>query len=210
MTRTIDRLPPLLGYAELEEKYGWLPRTIQRWVRAGKMPRPMTVPSGEKAWLLADIEAFIDSLRPGLVAAAVTDPSKLNPAQLVPTMRELGARLVQDTFGETVTPDTIGIHIVRQASEEEVIDCRARFLERLEELCGHFGYQRALHIAASIFPAIRAELSVDGKFSAFRDADQLREFCVAALDDEQWADLEKAIAALEAQAASRQGRRPGP
>lgn len=80
MQKKAPSLPPLVGYAELEATYGWNKRTLQRWVGAGKLPRPTTTPGGRVAWLLAEMEAFIEQMHKGLTQAAVTDPSNLRPS----------------------------------------------------------------------------------------------------------------------------------
>ena len=34
---TTDDLPQLVGYAELQAKYGWEKRVLQRWVQKGRL-----------------------------------------------------------------------------------------------------------------------------------------------------------------------------
>ena len=110
-------------------------------------------------------------------------------------MRELGARLISDKLGQTIRSEQVTIRIEKSASNEEVTNCRAEFLERLEQLCGHFEYHRALYIVASLFPAIRQHLNETDDLGPLRDPDVLRDFCVAILDDEQWIELQQAVAA---------------
>ena len=57
---TTDGLPKLVGYAELQEKYGWGKRTLQRWVQKGRLPRPQQLPGGRVYWRLEQIKDFID------------------------------------------------------------------------------------------------------------------------------------------------------
>jgi len=45
------------GETSLAKRYGVTPRTIQRWMKGGKLPSPTTLPSGRPAWANTVIEA---------------------------------------------------------------------------------------------------------------------------------------------------------
>ena len=109
MQKKAPSLPPLVGYAELEATYGWNKRTLQRWVGAGKLPRPTTTPGGRVAWLLAEMEAFIEQMHKGLTQAAVTDPSKLAPEQLGDAAIDLLARALEHEIGRPIDPAGIRV-----------------------------------------------------------------------------------------------------
>lgn len=125
---------------------------------------------------------------------AVSDPSKLSTDEIAPTMRELGARLVAEHIGEAVSPDQIRLVIDQQAPGFDISLSRAEFLQQVETLCGHFRYDRAIVIAASLFPAIREQLVNDFGLQWVRNPDQLRRFAVGCLDDKAWAEFEDDLA----------------
>jgi predicted DNA-binding transcriptional regulator AlpA len=39
--------------------------TLWRWLKDGYAPEPITLPNGRKAWLLAEVRAWLESLREG-------------------------------------------------------------------------------------------------------------------------------------------------
>ena len=104
-------LPLLLGYTELEEHYGWKQRTLQDWVRKGKLVRPGIYPGGRAAWHLEDILRLVDSLRPRLVGASVTDPAQLQPEQLEDQARDLSAQALSKRTGMPVDPANLSLQL---------------------------------------------------------------------------------------------------
>ena len=51
----------LLKSAEVVERVGIGHQTLRRWVRAGKFPAPIQIGPRRIAWLIEDIEEWLDS-----------------------------------------------------------------------------------------------------------------------------------------------------
>jgi hypothetical protein len=193
---TAADLPKLVGYQQLRELYGWPKRTVQDWIKARKFSRPLNLPGRENFWALDDIVAW---MKGDLASVAVSRPEDLKPEQLAPTIRELGALLVASHIGGTVTPEQVSLSITRSATNDEVTSCRGQFVERLEELCAHFEYPRAMILVSAIFPSLRTHLPDNFDLGPLLDLEALREFAAeTCLDDERWAAFQTAAKADEA------------
>ena len=106
----------------------------------------------------------------------------------------VGARLIANEFSEEVPPEQVRLLMERRLTNEEVVDKRAALLGELEALCGHFPMDRAVCIMASMFPAYCALLrQSSGNDTNVNDPERLREFAIGVLDDDFWAEIEKAI-----------------
>lgn len=118
-TATISDLKSFVGYAELERLYGWKRRTLQDWVRKGKLRRGTPMPGGNVAWRVEDIQQFYSVQFGDLAASAVSDPSKLAPHQIEDAAFELAARHLSASVGEPVRPDAVFMGAVRPAAPAE-------------------------------------------------------------------------------------------
>ena len=109
-------------------------------------------------------------------------------------MRMLAVRLIEQEFGEAVRPEHVSLTLSRTPKNDELTSCRAAFLERFEELCGHFSDDRTLFVVASAIPALRARFHDSGVGDPvlLNDPDLLRKFAISILDDEMWAKVEAA------------------
>ncbi len=186
-----------VGYDKIREALGYAPRTIQDMVRRGEFPQPVRLPGrvgGPAAFRVSEVNAWDEARqthrRTHLQALAVSDPDKLAPDQVAPTMRELGARLVADHIGESVSPEQITLSIERSPTSSDAALSRGHLLQQVEELCEHFDYSRALMVAASLFPALRDRLAQETNREI--DPERLRKLAIASLDDEWWAEFDRA------------------
>ena len=118
LERRKTAMPLVLGYEHLERELGRDRRTIQRMVERGTFPKPFRVSPGTVGFHLDDVLAWLDARRSGLVAAAVSDPAKLAPADVESVIAALGARLASAQSGRTVTPDEIEGVTVRLSPDE--------------------------------------------------------------------------------------------
>ena len=201
-------LPQFVGYAEVEAALGVSRRTVERMVREGKFPMPVQLTPNRVGWKVDTVTAWLDERSKGLAARAVASPDELQPDQVAPAIRELGARLLTEELGENVRPEQVRLLIERTATNEEIADRRAVLLQELEELCGHFPLERAIYIMASLFSAYREHLNAPANSEMFSTPERLREFAIDVLDDDFWAEYEDAIATALAKlgnAANRSG-----
>ncbi len=154
----------------------------------------MDLPGRENYWYLKDVLEWLEERRQGLVARAITNPDQLAPDEVAPTMRMLAVRLIEQEFGEAVRPEHVSLTLSRTPKNDELTSCRAAFLERFEELCGHFSDDRTLFVVASAVPAFRQRCYESGVGDPYllEDPDRLRRFAIAFLDDEVWAKFEAA------------------
>ncbi|MBU2580127.1 MAG: AlpA family phage regulatory protein [Alphaproteobacteria bacterium] len=178
--------PALLGYKQLEQKLGLSRSSIERMVRAGTFPKPFKPTPNRRAWTLDAVDAWLKTQHQGLVDVAVTDPNDLDPVDFAPAMKQLAARMLSTNLDRDVSPDQIRLFVERRATNEEATCARAEFLERFEVLCGGFEHDRALLVAASVFPAIREQLCADGASEIFHAPERLRDLAIDALDDDLW------------------------
>ncbi len=192
-TTAPKQLPQFVGYRQVSDAISVSRRTVERMVREGKFPPPVQLAPNRVGWDIEVVRSWLDERGRGLTSVAVSDPDKLAPEDIEPTMRELGARLVAEHIGEAVSPDQIRLVIEQQAPGSDISLRRAELLQQLEALCGHFRYDRAIVIAASLFPAIREQLVRDFGLKWARDPEQLRRFAVGCLDDDAWAEFEDAL-----------------
>ena len=201
-----QHLPQFVGYADVERALGVSRRTVERMVREGKFAMPVQLSPNREGWKADIVEEGMDERTKRLVAHAVTHPDQLAPDEMAPTMQTLAARLIEQEFGEAVRPDQVRLTLSRTATNDELTSCRAKLLEHLENLCGHFSYDRCLYIAATLFPAFRETLYDSVDAGAFRDPELLRDFAIAILDDETWVKVE---AGAKAAAAEAKAKLPG-
>ena len=168
-------------------------------VREGKFPMPVQLTPNRVGWKVETVTAWMDERSKGLAARAVANPDDLEPDEVVPTIAKLAARLISHEFGETVSPEQVELTISRSATNDEVTSCRDKLFGHVEVLCQHFTYERALFVAATLFPAVRQSFYDNGigDPGALRDPEVLRNFAIAILDDELWAELEAVRAAAE-------------
>ena len=199
-------LPRFVGYAVVARHLDVSRRTVERMVREGKFPMPVQLTPNRVGWKADVVKEWMDKRAEGLVAHAVTHPDQLAPDELAPTMRMLAARLLEQEFGEPVRLEEVSLTLSKVATNEELTSCRAKLLEHLENLCGHFSYDRCLYIAATLFPEFRTALDDSVDAAVFRDPELLRRFAIAILDDETWAQVE---AGAKAAAAEAKAKLPG-
>ena len=192
-------LPQFVGYVEVEAALGVSRRTVERMVREGKFPMPVQLTPNRVGWKVETVTAWLDERSKGLAARSVAHPQDLEPDEIAPTIAKLAARLISQEFGQAVSPEQVQLTLSRSATNDEVTSCRAKLLGHLEDLCQHFTYNRALFIAASLFPAVREtfyEIGT-GDPGILRDPEVLHAFAIDILDDEMWAKIEAAQAAAE-------------
>ena len=191
-----NHLPQFIGYAQVESALGVSRRTVERMVREGKFPMPVQLTPNRVGWKVETVTAWLDERAKGFAARAVASPDELEPDEVAPTIAKLAARLISQEFGEAVSPDQVLLTLSRSATNDEVTSCRAKLLGHLEDLCEHFTYNRALFIAASLFPAVRETFFKNGigDPGVLRDPDVLRNFAIDILDDKLWAKIEAAQA----------------
>ena len=199
-----QHLPQFVGYSEIERALGVSRRTVERMVREGKFPKPVQLAPNRVGWQVEVVTAWLADRSKGLVAHAVTHPDQLAPDEVAPTMRMLAARLLEQELGEPVRLEQVSLTLSKVATNDELTSCRAKLLEHLENLCGHFSYSRCLYIAATLFPEFRTALDDSVDAAVIRDPELLRRFAIAILDDETWAQVEAGAkaAATEAKAKS--------
>ena len=190
-----QHLPQFVGYADVERALGVSRRTVERMVREGKFPKPVQLAPNRVGWQVEVVTAWLADRSKGLVAHAVTHPDQLAPDELAPTIQVLAARLIEQKLGEAVRPEHVRLTLSRTATNDELTSCRAKLLEQLESLCGHFSSDRCLYLVASLFPALRETLFYSDDASVFSDPDQLRNFAIDFLDDAVWAEFEKSVMA---------------
>ena len=202
MHQKAPSLPPLVGYAELEATYGWNKRTLQRWVRAGKLPRPTTTPGGRVAWLLADMEAFIEQMHKGLALAAATDPLKLAPEKLGDAALDLLTRALEHEIGGPVDPAGIRVTYGPPSptiSEEQLATAEAQEAAIWQLRFADFGAARSFVMAAWLFPELRPIFADGAENDAVRDLfldeDQFRTVALSAMNYYSW---EHGLASLKA------------
>ena len=195
-----NHLPQFVGYAQVETSLGVSRRTVERVVREGKFPRPVQLTPNRVGWKVETVTAWLEERSKGLAARAVANPDELEPDEVAPTLAMLAARLASKEFGQAVSPEQVQLTLSREATNDEVTSCRAKLLGHLEDLCQHFSYNRALFIAASLFPAVREVFYENGigDPGVLRDPDVLRDFAIDILDDEMWAKIEARAAAEKA------------
>jgi predicted DNA-binding transcriptional regulator AlpA len=179
-----------VGRAEVADALGVSTKTLDRMVADKRFPRPIQISSNRVGWPVEAVRGHLQSRIEAVTRIAVTDPNKLAPEQIAPALRELGARLISDHIGEAVSPDGIRLLIEPRAEHSEPENCRGKFLEKAEDLFGHFDYWRALLIAAAIFPSIREHLAKEGVPIA-NNPEELRELAIMSIDDKAWADYER-------------------
>ncbi len=183
-----------VGRREVAEALGVSTKTVDRMVADGKFPRAVRLSPNRVGWAVETVRGHLQSRIEGVTRLAVSDPDKLAPEDIEPTMRELGARLVAERIGEAVSPDQIQLVFDHPAPGSDISSSRAELFQQVETLCGHFRYDRAIVIAASLFPAIRERLVEEFGLKWARDPEQLRRFAVGCLDDDAWAEFEEALA----------------
>ena len=201
-----QHLPQFVGYALVASHLDVSRRTVERMVREGKFPMPVQLSPNRVGWQVDVVTAWLADRSKGLVAHAVAHPDQLAPDEMAPTMRMLAARLLEQELGEAVRPDQVSLTLSRNATNDELTSCRAKLLEHLEDLCGHFSYSRSLYIAATLFPEFRTALDDSVDAAVIRDPELLRRFAIAILDDETWAQVE---AGAKAAAAEAKAKLPG-
>ena len=189
-----QHLPQFVGYGEVERALGVSRSTVERMVRDNKFPQPVQLAPNRVGWLVETVTAWLADRGKGLVAHAVAHPEDLAPDEVAPTIAKLAARLISQEFGEAVSPDQVHLTLSRSATNDEVTSCRAKLLGHVEDLCSHLTYDRALFIAASLFPAVRETFYKNGigEPGVLRDPDVLRAFAIDILDDKLWAKIEAA------------------
>jgi predicted DNA-binding transcriptional regulator AlpA len=163
-------LPKLVGYREIEEKFGLTRRQLERMQRDGRFPLAIRL-TGEngnrRAWPLDQVLAWLDEQRAGLVRSAVTNPSAVRDADVPGAIQTLSARLFA-LQGADIKPDDIdSITINKKLTDDEV--ARVRYAEwetfwrlaqaRLE--AAQLSHQDAVFLAYLLFPAIRAQTDLE-------------------------------------------------
>lgn len=185
-----DRGVPLfVGRVEVADALGVSAKTLDRMVAARKFPRPVQISSNRVGWPLEVVNAHLRSRIEGVTGLAVSDPEQLVPEAAEQAILELGARLASLEVGESVSAKQMRVVIEKAAPGSEV-DHRAELLQELENHCGKFEHDRALLIAASVFPAIREQLLREAGNELMRDPERLRELAVRCLDDQFWNELQ--------------------
>ena len=151
-------LPSLLGYTELEEHYGWKQRTLQDWVRKGKLVRPGIYPGGRAAWHLEDILRLVDSLRPRLVGASVTDPAQLQPEQLEDQARDLSAQALSKRTGMPVDPSNLSLQLTQQLTADEFQALEIKEHQFRIAFLRYLPPDKAAVVVAFLMPQLRSTL----------------------------------------------------
>ncbi len=147
-------LPKLLGYAELAAYFGWKKRTLQDWVRKGKLKPPGRYPGGRSAWLLEDIEAFIESQRAGLTAVAVSRSEDLTPDAMVDKARVYASKAYNDLTGIAIAPDDIAFVSMKPATAEGIEALERKQFAILSDYLAGLTDGEALSVAAAAFPQL--------------------------------------------------------
>lgn len=150
-------LPRLVGYAELADAYGWAPRTLQRWVKAGLLERPTRMPGGRVFWKLEQIEAFVGRQFSGLQAVSVTDPAKLLTTEEVEAQsRRFAAEAFERRTGRSVDPSDFCLNPIVDEEDFEAAHHLAQV--QMAELLGSMDMEIAAVTACSILPQLESLL----------------------------------------------------
>ena len=186
---TAADLPKLVGYQQLRELYGWPKRTVQDWIKARKFPKPLNLPGRGNYWALDDIVVW---MKGDLTEVAVTRPEDLSPEQLEDEAVGLVVKSMVKRTGQPVDAGDLGIHVMRRITQDELLDAERREFAIYADRFAHFDVERAVIVAAWMFPALRELFarSVEGNgVQIYRDPERLREVGRAGLHDDTWAEL---------------------
>jgi len=176
-TTTKAGLERYVGYAEIEEAYGYDRRTIQRLKREGKFPREVSLPGrrgGPVTFRLADVLRWDEERRAHLTKISALDPDKLRPEQVEDAAYELAARHISNQLGQSIATDKVVLGFIQQRSPDETADeffanwttiwteLEERFskLDEVQSNAVAFGLFTALRSRAALMNAKAAQLGL--------------------------------------------------
>ncbi len=96
-----------VGLSEMAEALSVFIKTLDRMVADGKFPRSVRQSPNRVGWAVETVRGHLQSRIEGVTRLAVSDPDKLAPEDIEPTMRELGrpARGRAHRRGRVARPD---------------------------------------------------------------------------------------------------------
>lgn len=109
-----------VGRSEMAEALSVFIKTLDRMVADGKFPRWVRQSPNRLGWAIETVHGHLQSRIEGATKMAVSDPNKLAPEDIEPSMRELGARLISTQIGRHVAPDQDRLVVGPQAPGSDI------------------------------------------------------------------------------------------
>lgn len=123
MAETATReLPQLVGYQEIQDKFGLTRRQLERMQRDGRFPLAMRLTGdggNKRAWPLDQVMTWYHEQLAGLAKSAVTNPSAIRDENLPDALEALAGRFIA-LHGEQLTPgDVLSVGVQRPVTDEQ-------------------------------------------------------------------------------------------
>ena len=190
---TTKHLPQFVGYTQVADALGVSKRTVERMVRDGKFPVPISLSPNRVGWRVEVVRAWLDERGKGLAARAVNDPNDLDVDELLQATRDLIVEALSRSEGKPVDPASVAsLTVSRTVSEDEFRHLEAQEFAVYAERFKSIDLSRSLFLAAWLFPELRPYLSTERDVTtrALRDPVALARLGPLALHDDTWFESE--------------------